>query len=294
MDNKESRLKEPMRFLACIGGCLIYSCGVSLFVSPSGFYSGGFVGISQVLYTLLTRFTSLDFGSYNVTGIIYFLMNIPVLLLAFRQMNLLFFLKTILCVACNTVFLSVIQVSEAVLAGDALGCAIIGGILGGLGIGIILYNGGSAGGTDVIGVYLTMKRSDMSVGRLSMTVNCLIYAVCIILFDVSVAIYSIIYAVFSGIVVDQVHAQNINMQAMIITGTDGEEIEERVMKSLRRGITRWNGTGAYAESQKTILYVVLSKYEAETLKQIVDEVDPDAFVTFEQGVSIHGRYAKHL
>ena len=84
------------------------------------------------------------------------------------------------------------------------------------------------------------------------------------------------------------------MQAMIITQTDGSAISHAVMQQLSRGVTSWHGVGAYAESEKTILFVILSKYEAGHLKQILKELDPHAFVVFQQGVSVHGFYQKHL
>ncbi|MCI8402889.1 MAG: YitT family protein [Lachnospiraceae bacterium] len=293
---KEKNLltEEPVRLAACIVGSLIYACGVGLFTSPSGLYSGGFMGISQIIRTLLTDYAGISFGNFDIAGILYFFLNLPVLWLAYRSMSRIFFVKTLTCVAASTFFLSLVQVSESLLAGDVLGSAIIGGILTGLGIGLVLYFGGSSGGMDIVSLYLARKNQSVSVGRLGMTVNFVIYGICLLMFDVSVAIYSIIYATFSGVVVDRVHAQNINMQAMIITATDGLEIEREVMKRLSRGVTHWDGVGAYRETHKTVLFVILSKYEVGMLKQILKEYDPHAFMVIQQGVSIHGFYQKHL
>lgn len=295
MKEEKNLLKEePVRLLACVIGSLIYACGIGLFTSPSGMYSGGFMGISQILRTVLTDYIGLSFGNFDIAGILYFFLNLPVLWLAYRNMSRSFFIKTLICVAASTFFLSLVQTPASLLEDDVLGSAIIGGILTGLGIGLILYFGGSSGGMDIVSLYLARKNQDISVGRLGMMVNFIIYGLCLLMFDVSVAIYSIIYATFSGVVVDRVHAQNINMQAMIITATDGMEIEQAVMKRLHRGVTHWDGVGAYQETHKTILYVILSKYETGMLKQILKEYDPKAFVVFQQGVNIHGFYQKHL
>ncbi len=297
MENKEKKellSSEASKLGVCLCGSLIYACGVGLFTAPSGIYSGGFVGISQVIRTLLARYAGLIFGDYDIAGILNFVLNIPVLWLAFRHMSHHFFVKTLTCVVAISFFLSLIQQPVSMLEGDVLGSAIIGGILTGLGVGLILYSGGSSGGVDIIGLYLMRKKPDISVGRLGMMVNFVVYGLCLVLFDVSVAIYSIIFATFYGVVVDRVHAQNINMQAMIITQTDGSAISHAVMQQLSRGVTSWHGVGAYAESEKTILFVILSKYEAGHLKQILKELDPHAFVVFQQGVSVHGFYQKHL
>lgn len=295
MEEKKSFLKgEPVKLAACIMGSLVYACGIGLFTTPSGLYSGSFMGMSQIIRTLLTDYVGLSFGDFDFAGILFFILNVPVLLLAFWTMSRPFFFKTLLSVGASTFFLSLFQVKESLLAGDILGSAIIGGILSGLGIGIILYFGGSSGGMDIVSLYLARKNQSVSVGRLGMLVNFVVYGICLLLFDVSVAIYSIIYAVFSGMVVDRVHAQNINMQAMIITATDGVEIEKAVMKRLHRGVTHWDGVGAYQETHKTVLYVILSKFEIGMLKQILKEYDPKAFVVFQQGVHVHGLYEKHL
>ncbi len=285
---------EPARLVVCLAGSLIYACGVGLFTAPSGIYSGGFVGISQVIRTLLSRYAGITFHNFDIAGVLNFVLNIPVLWLAFRHMSRPFFVKTLTCVGAISFFLSLIQQPVSMLEGDVLGSAIIGGILTGLGVGLILYSGGSSGGVDIIGLYLMRKKPDISVGRLGMLVNFTVYGICLVLFDVSVAIYSIIFTTFNGVVVDRVHAQNINTQAMIITQTDGAAISQAVMKQLHRGVTSWKGTGAYEDSQKTILFVILSKYEAGHLKQILNELDPHAFVVFQQGVSVHGFYQKHL
>ncbi len=295
MEEKKDFLKgEPFKLAACIVGSFVYSCGIGLFTTPSGLYSGSFMGMSQIIRTLLTDYIGLSFGDFDFAGILFFILNVPVLLLAFRTMSRPFFIKTLLSVGASTFFLSLFQVKESLLAGDILGSAIIGGILSGLGIGIILYFGGSSGGMDIVSLYLARRNQGVSVGRLGMLVNFVVYGICLLLFDVSVAIYSIIYAVFSGVVVDRVHAQNINMQAMIITATDGVEIEKAVMKRLHRGVTHWDGVGAYQETHKTVLYVILSKFEIGMLKQILREHDPKAFVVFQQGVHVHGLYEKHL
>jgi len=294
MDKKNFLEEEPVRYLTCIVGSLVYACGIGLFVSPSGVYSSGFMGISQLIRTLLTDYAHLSFGSFDVAGIIYFVLNVPLLLLAYRTMSRNFFCKTLLSVGASTFFLSLVQASEPLLRGDILGSVIIGGILTGTGVGMILYAGGSSGGTDIIGLYLAHKEKDIQVGRLGMMVNFFVYAVCLVLFDVSVALYSIIYAMFHGVMIDRTHAQNINTQALIITATDGVAIEQAVMTKLHRGVTRWDGIGAYQDTHKTVLYVILSKYEARRLKQALKEIDPQAFVVFQQGVSVHGFYQKHL
>ena len=93
MEEKKSILaEEPVRLLACVVGSLIYACGIGLFTSPSGIYSGGFMGISQIIRTLLTDYVGLSFGNFDIAGILYFFLNVPVLWLAYHNMSRTFFL----------------------------------------------------------------------------------------------------------------------------------------------------------------------------------------------------------
>ncbi len=294
MEKHSLRDSEPVRYLGCIAGCLLYAGGSGRFSAPRGIYRSGFTGVSQIIRTLLVTKAGLSFGSIDIAGILYFVMNLPVLVLAFRSMGRRFFLKTLVCVVASSFFLSVIKLPSSLLGDDVLASILIGGVLVGFGTGIVLSNGGSLGGLDIIALWLTKRKSNLSVGQTERVINLVIYAVCLILFDIRIALYSVIFSLINSMTVDRMHSQNINMQAIIITATDGEEIEQAVMKGLSRGVTRWEGQGAWADQKKTILYVILSKYEPRALRQIIRLVDPDAFVTFTQGVSIQGYYQKHL
>lgn len=282
------------RLAGCLLGSLIYSLGVNLFIVPLGLYSGGFMGIAQITRTVLMDVMQTDFGGRDIAGILYMLLNVPVLLLAWFTLSKRFFVKTITCVASNTIFLSLIPIPAAPIMPEILSGCLIGGIVCGLGGGLILKNGGSGGGTDIIGVFLTKKFRSISVGRISMTLNGIIYTVCLFLFTPAIAIYSIIYVTFSSFMVDKVYTQVINVQAMIMTHSDGEAIRKVVVEQFRRGVTLMDGVGGYTGKPRKILYTVLSKYEAGIFSRMVHEVDPEAFVVFNEGCSVEGNFQRHI
>ena len=283
-----------VKMLGCLLGGAIYAFGVNFFIVPLGLYSGGFVGISQIVRTLLKEALQTDFGGRDIAGILYLFLNIPVLVLAYVQLGKKFFAKTITCVVANSLFMSVIPIPSAPIMPDTLTGCLIGGIICGLGGGLIFKNGGSGGGTDVIGVYLTKKYRSASVGRISMILNGFIYAVCLFLFEPSVAIYSIIYVTFQSFVVDRVYTQVINVQAMIMTNSDGEAIKHAILDQFHRGVTLINGVGGYTGQPRKVLYTVLSKYEAGILTRIVHEVDPEAFVVLSEGCTVEGNFLRHI
>ena len=129
-------------------------------------------------------------------------------------------------------------------------------------------------------------------GKLSIIVNAFVYLLCAFLFDVPTAIYSILYMTCFSLVLDRTHYQNINMTAMIFT--KNQEIQEAIMKETGRGVTYWDGAGAYTKTQTRILVTVINKYEEHQIRRIVASFDPNAFVIFNEGPTVSGNFEKRL
>ncbi len=276
----------------CVLGSSLYALGVNLFIVPSGLYSGGVMGICQVIRTLLVQVGGMDFGNFDIAGLIYYLINIPLFVLAFTRMGGKFFAKTVVSVTAMTAALTLIPTVRIVE--DAMASCAVGGIISGFGVGIILRMGGSGGGMEIVGMMLTKWRRDFSVGKVNMFVNLVLYGICLFLFDVEVVVYSIIYAAAYSLAMDKVHVQNINVEATIITKTDTKALEQEIFEELYRGITKWTSMGAYTHDESHILYVLLSKYEVSRLKTMVRKHDPNAFIVVNEGVSVHGNFLKKL
>ena len=286
--------RPRLRMLACILGELIAAFSLNYFIVPLGLYSGGSMGVCQLIRTLLQIWGGLSFGDYDIAGILYFLSNIPILLYARGILGRKFVLKTVVCTMAFSLFYSVIPAPDAMVVNDTLTACLLGGILTGVGSGLVLTCGGSGGGLDVIGLCLSKKGSRFTVGRFSMTFNAFLYALCLILFTPETAIYSVIYNFASAMVVDKAHQQNISVQALIFTRAGERELGRVIMDELGRGVTWWEGVGAYTGENVHVLCVCLSKYEIEELFHTVHEMDPHAFITLQEGVRIYGNFQKKL
>ena len=286
--------RPRLRILACILGELIAAFSLNYFIVPLGLYSGGSMGVCQLIRTLLQTWGGLSFGDYDIAGILYFLSNIPILLYARGILGRKFVLKTVVCTMAFSLFYSVIPAPDAMVVNDTLTACLLGGILTGVGSGLVLTCGGSGGGLDVIGLCLSKKGSRFTVGRFSMTFNAFLYALCLILFTPETAIYSVIYNFASAMVVDKAHQQNISVQALIFTRAGERELGRVIMDELGRGVTWWEGVGAYTGENVHVLCVCLSKYEIEELFHTVHEMDPHAFITLQEGVRIYGNFQKKL
>ena len=279
--------------IKAITGALIYALAINIFIVPNSLYNGGILGISQLLRTIITTTFNLDLN-IDIAGIINFIINIPLLFIAYKVISKTFFGRTVVCVCFTTIFLSIIPIPEKALIDDLLTNVLIGGILCGLGSGKLLSSHGSGGGTDIIGIALSMKNRNLSVGKIGGTINLFIYVICGILYGIPTMIYSIIYAVIGSLVVDNTHEQNVVSYVMIFTKKMPDTITEFIKKELNRDATVWEGTGAYNKTKTYICYSALSKYEVQKLERNIKHLDKEAFMIKNEGVGVDGNFQKYL
>ena len=282
------------RLAACVVGELIAAAAVNLFIVPLNLYTGGLLGVCQLLRTLAQTHLGWSFGAYDVAGILYFLLNIPILLLAYKTLGKALVFKTLVCTTSYSLFYSLIPIPSAPLVADRLTACLLGGILAGVGSGIVLTCGGSGGGLDVVGLCLSKRGSRFTVGKFSLTFNFFLYAACLVLFSPEVAIYSVIYNFFTAMVLDRMHQQNVSVQALIFTRNDETALARFIIDQLGRSVTYWNGIGAYTGENVHVLCVCLSKYEIDELLHAVNTIDPHAFVTAQEGTRIYGNFSRKL
>ena len=143
-------------------------------------------------------------------------------------------------------------------------------------------------------MYFTKKYKGFSVGKVSLLVNAVVYGVCAILFGVQTAVYSIIYSAVSTLMSDKTHTQNINTEVVIFTKKEPKEILDYIVKEFKRDATWWEAKGGYTESRTYMVIAVLSKYECAHLRKDLRMIDENAFVVAKDGMSINGKYEKHL
>ena len=283
-----------LRIVAAVVGELIAAAALNLFIVPLNLYTGGIMGVCQLIRTFLQTQLGVTFGAYDIAGILYFLVNVPILLFAYKSLGLGLVAKTIICTVSYSLFYSIIPIPSAPIVDDYLTACLLCGILTGIGSGIVLTCGCSSGGLDVIGLCLSKRGSSFTVGKFSLTFNVFLYTACLILFSPEVAIYSVIYNFFASMVLDRMHQQNVNVMALIFTHADEHILGQFIIDKLNRGVTYWNGTGAYTGQGVHVLCVSLSKYEIEELLHAVRSIDPQAFLTVQEGVHVYGNFRKKL
>ena len=274
-------------------GCLTYAVGLNMLITPLDLYNGGFMGIAQLIRTFLVSVLHFQMPpGMDIAGGIYYILNIPLFIMGYRVMGKGFFLKSLFGTTVISIFLVMVPVPAAPIIEDYLTACIIGWMIAGAGSGMILRGRGTAGGPDIIGVCCAKKYRNISVGQVNILLNLVVYGICLFMFDIEIVVYSLIYATVFALTVDKVHIQNINTSVMIFTKKLG--ISKAIMEQTGRGVTTWDGEGAYTQMRSYILFVMVSKYEVNQIKHIVHSIDPNAFMILTEGSAVVGNFEKRL
>ena len=274
-------------------GNLTYAAGVNLMINPIHLYSGGFTGIAQLIRMFLIDVLHIpQIGAVDYMGIIYFLINVPFFIMAYRIMGRKFCITTLISIAMASAFLSIIPVPSKPIVEDRILAALVGGLGSGYGAGLVLRAGSSQGGQDLIGVCLAKTHPDFKVGAIGIAISVTIYTICLFVYDIPTVLYSIIFAVMTGIFIDKVHTQNIKIECMIFTKKEG--LAQAILDELNRGVTTWEGIGAYTKEDSHVIVTVISKYEEPHLREIIARIDPDAFMIITDDARVAGNFQKRF
>ena len=293
MDTPAKRKHMLNRIAMVIGGNFIFAFGINVIITPMNLYSSGFTGMSMLLRMLLVDVLHVpQIPGLDYLGIIYWILNMPLFLLAYKALGKEFCFTTMVSIGIASLSMALVPVASKPVFDDYLTACLVGGIVTGTGAGLVLRGGTSGGGQDIIGVALAKTHPNFSVGKISIAINAVIYGVCFFLFDIQTVIYSMIFAVVNAMALDHQHTQNINVQVMIFTKKEG--ITDKVINEVRRGLTYWHGAGGYTDEDTYVLMTMVSKYELPALINIVKNIDPNAFVMVNEGTKIYGNFEKRF
>lgn len=270
-----------------IAGSFIFCFAVNTFVASNHLYNGGVLGLSQLIRSFLSNIFNVN---RDISGIIYYILNIPILIVAYKEIGKTFFARTLFAISIQSIMLFFIP--DFIVLDDILTCVLVGGILSGIGIGILLSCGASTGGTDIIGLVITKKKANFSVGKLALLVNVCIYLVAGIMYGFTIMIYSIIYSVLNSLMLDKMHKQNICSTAFIFCKKNPKKINNYIKNNLNRDFTYWDAKGGYENSKTYIIYTALTKYELIKLENYIKDFDDHVFIIKSEGVSIKGKFEK--
>ena len=273
--------------------------------------SGGASGISQAIIRFIEMFPGVNMASFETTmiSVLYFVINIPLFLLAWFKISKQFAAFTLINVAFVSLFNQVIPDSWIYnvlnIYEDNLARAIFGGITTGLSSGLALMAGTSSGGVDIISMYISEKKSS-SVGPYSVIANC-ITVTCFVLFSivgmntnpnfhegidadsiVTMALYTLVYFFVSGRVIDLLNTKNKKQELQIFT--TNENLPIVLIRAFPHSCTVVDSRGAYTGRRNMMVYMVISRSEKKKAIALIKNVDKLAFITVLDLNQVYGRF----
>ncbi|MCL2189614.1 MAG: YitT family protein [Defluviitaleaceae bacterium] len=287
------KLRSIADFIGSLLGAVCFVIAINIVIVPHGLYSGTLTGVAQIIESLVITHTALTMPQgINLTGIFLLIINIPLMAMVQRVTQTGFPIKSIINIIFLTIVMAFIPIPAAPVLHDTLTASIVGGALAGFGAGFMLRCGGSGGGSDLIGVYCSVKYPNFTVGRVTLIISIFVYGYGLLAHDLNIVIYSAIFTTLYAFSLDRAHSQNIKTSALIFTASP--VAVQGVLQELQRGATCWEGKGAYSGKHTHIFNTVISKYEIPRLKQIIKEADPSAFIVFNNNVGVAGNFVKKL
>ncbi len=257
-------LKEGLYLLL---GSIVYAVGVEVFLSPLKISPGGITGIS----------TALNFITDFPTGIYIIILNVPLILVGFLKFGKEFILKTSLAVLTTSMLIEIVANFYQPIFSDKILCAVFGGMLLGIGLGIIMLIGASTGGVDIVVKLLNQKHS-ISIGRSFLIIDgSVIFFAAVVYGDYQSALYSVIAVFISSRAVDLVLGGNLDSKAVFIISDREEEVKSAIMKTADRGVTILPAFGGYTGRKNNILLCVARNNEISLVRRLILEADSNAF-----------------
>lgn len=265
-------------FILMIIGSLFLSIGTSFFLLPNQLSSGGFTGITTVIYYLF-KFPM---------GTAMIMLNIPLFIIALFKLGRKFFIKSIIGTGLLSLFLNIFEGIEPATT-DRLLASIYGGIIIGIGTAIILKANGSTGGSDLLGNIISKFKPTAKIGNIIIIIDIIIVGINTIFFkEIEVALYSAIAIYLSGQMIDIIFEGTNFTKMMFIVSNKYEEIAKQIGQKIERGSTGIYAKGMYNEEEKIILWCVASRKEISRIKQIARKIDPESFLVISNSREVLG------
>ena len=274
--------------LAIIFGAGIFSFGIYFLVIPFHFYEGGATGITLITYYLFKIPVS----------IMNLLINIPLFVLAWKLLGKKSLYLSLLGTFSVSAWMAIFEAMPLshryhhfifdAFKGDILLACIASGVVLGLGLGIIFNAGGTTGGTDIL-ARIFNKYTSLSMGKLMLIVDAIVLITVVVVFqDVRTAMYTLFFILIDTLVIDLIGEGGFAGKGFLIVTSKPEEIAQKVSDDLGRGITFIRGMGYYSRKDLDIVYCVVSRNEMKQMKDIINQIDPFAFITISEAHEILG------
>jgi uncharacterized membrane-anchored protein YitT (DUF2179 family) len=261
-------------------GLFINALGWTIFLIPAKITGGGVSGIATLIF----------YATGIPMGIPYLILNGILLIISFRILGTKFVFRTIYSVLILSLFYSLLQtVFKHGIVEDTFMSSVIGGILGGVGVGIVLSQGGSTGGTDIIALMVN-KYHNISPGRMILYLDVIIISSSYLIFhSLEKTVYGYVTMAITAYTIDLVFAGSKQSYQIFIISRKSDEIAERIAKEVGRGVTILDGEGWYTREKQKVLLIMVRKTDAGFVFRIIKQVDKEAFFSMAPVMGVYGQ-----
>ena len=276
--------KKPwyLEYLLIIIGTGLMATAITSCFDAAGMVTGGFSGIAIIV----KAGTKGLYGNGVPLWVTNLVLNVPVFILAAKIKGFSFVKKALMGDISLTVWLAVLPAWK--LSEDIFLAALYGGILQGVGIGLVFLGGGTTGGTDLLAAIIQKYMKHYSIAQVMQFVDGAVVVAGMYVFGVERALYAIIAVYLVTKVSDGIIAGLKFSKAVYIITDKPDEVSRMVMEDIVRGITGIRAIGMYSGNDKLMLFCVVGKKELVHLKEMIDEIDPKAFVIVGDAREVHG------
>ena len=253
---KKKVWKYITKYLVILFGAAIYAIGFQFFLFPNAIVSGGLVGIAMIINV----FTSLP------VGMLTFVMNVPLFIIAWRHFGLDFLFSSLAGVALSALLVDVFALKSLVATNDPMLACIIGGVA-------------TTGGVDIVAKFLRQRHAHIQFGTLILIMDIVIIAAyAFVLERYESAMYSLIAMFVVSKVIDLVlYGIDNSSVCYVISEHSDELIKEIISGRVHRGVTILNGAGAYSGKPEKILMCVIKRHQISEFRRLIRSIDPNSF-----------------
>lgn len=273
------KLKYPVMIFTILLDSLISGISFNAFIMPHKLLSGGISGIALIT-NYLTGISP---------GVLIFALNVPIFVLGYKFIDKEFIILSLIGMTSFSIFIDAFSFLRGLyIVDDVMLSCLYGGILNGIGMGIVFRNRASQGGIDIVAV-IVKKYMSINLGSTSLVINLIIILVASFIYGLKPALYTLITIYVASQVLDKVQQGfDIRKQVIIISEREDEVVQE-ILKKLHRGVTYLDGEGAFTGKKKKVIYCIVALNQLAKLKQIVKEIDPNAFMAVSDTAEVLGR-----
>lgn len=278
---KEYSMKTVARKMGSILlGNLLCSIALILFLRPAQMIGGGVGGISVLLNALL----------HIPLGLVVFLFNLPLMVFGLKILDRDFIIYSTISMVIFSLYMSLFGFLSAYIhiTEDVLLSCIFGGVINGAGMGIMFRNGTCQGGLDVVAA-LVKRLYGVNISKVLLFFNGLIIFASGFVYSFDRAMYTMVGLFIAYQVLDRIQLGVGKKRQVFIMTSKAQPIARKIMKDLHRGVTYFEGLGAYSHRDLHVIYCIVDQREFVKVREIVDQIDPDAFMSISETVEVKGR-----